>query len=44
MTTCPNFIPDNLGHLHDKVYDSQKNQHHDQIVLRSFFAYAKLLL
>ena len=40
----PNFIPDNLDHLHDNVYDSQKNQHHDQTVLRSFFAYAKLPL
>jgi transposase len=40
----PNFIPDNLDHLRDKVHDSQNNQHHDQVVLRSFFAYAKLSL
>jgi len=40
----PNFIPDNLDHLHDNVYDSQKNQHHNQTILRSFFAYAKLPL
>ena len=40
----PNFIPDDLDHLHDHVHDSQKNQHHDQTVLRSFFAYAKLPL
>jgi len=40
----PNFIPDNLDHLHDNVDDSQKNQHHDQTVLRSFFAHAKLPL
>ena len=40
----PNFIPDNVDHLHDKVYESQKNQHHDQTILRSFFAHAKLRL
>jgi transposase len=40
----PNFIPDNLDHLYDNVYDSQKSQHRDQAVLRSFFAYAKLPL
>jgi transposase len=40
----PNFIPDNLQHLHDQVYESQKNQNHDQIILRSFFAHAKLTL
>ena len=40
----PNFIPDDLEHLHDHVHNSQKNQHHDQAVLRSFFAYAKLPL
>ena len=40
----PNFIPDNVDHLHDNVYDSQKYQHHDQTILRSFFAYAKLPL
>jgi transposase len=40
----PNFIPDNVDHLHDKVYESQKSQHHDQTILRSFFAHAKLPL
>ena len=40
----PNFIPDDLDHLHDNVYDSQNSQHHDKTILRSFFAYAKLPL
>ena len=26
----PNFIPGDLDHLYDIVYDSQKNQHHNQ--------------
>ena len=32
----PNFIPDNVDHLHDNVYKSQENQHRDQTILRSF--------
>jgi transposase len=40
----PNFIPDDLDHLIENVHDSQKNQHCDQSVLRSFFARAKLSL
>jgi transposase len=40
----PNFIPDSLDHLYDNVHDSQENQHCDQLVLRSFFDYAKLPL
>jgi hypothetical protein len=40
----PNFIPENIDDLYDKVHTSQKSQHCDQIVLRSFFDYAKLPL
>jgi transposase len=40
----PNFIPDDLDHLQEAVETSFTNQSHDQTLLRSFFAHAKLPL
>ncbi|HPP52126.1 MAG TPA: hypothetical protein PK777_04175 [Thermoguttaceae bacterium] len=39
-----NFIPDDLHHLQKAVKRSMTRQSHDQTILRSFFAYAKLPL
>jgi len=40
----PNFIPDDLDHLHRAVDASITDQSEDQELLRSFFAYTKLTL
>jgi transposase len=40
----PNFIPDDLDHLHRAVHAAITNQSEDQDLLRSFFAYTKLTL
>ena len=39
-----NFIPDDIQHLHNEVFNSIDKLHHDQILLRSFFEYCKLPL
>jgi transposase len=39
-----NFIPDDIQHLHNEVFNSIDQLHHDQILLRSFFEYCKLPL
>lgn len=39
-----NFIPDDLSHLETEVTESFKKVAQSQILLRSFFAYAKLRL
>jgi len=43
-TDLPNFIPDDLEHLTHAVGNAITKQSHDQKLLRSFFAYAKLNL
>jgi transposase len=40
----PNFIPDDIDHLHEAVEASITEQGQDQNLLRSFFAYAELPL
>ena len=40
----PNFIPDDLEHLHRAVDASITDQSHDQLLLRSFVAYTQLTL
>jgi transposase len=40
----PNFIPENINHLHDEVFNSIEKLHHDQTLLRSFFDFCKLPL
>jgi transposase len=39
-----NFIPDDITHLHDEVFNSIDKLHHDQTLLRSFFDFCKLPL
>jgi hypothetical protein len=43
-TDLPNFIPDELDHLHEAVDASITQQGKDQDLLHSLFAYAKLPL
>jgi transposase len=40
----PNFIPDDLDHLHAEVTQAITNQRGDQPLLRSFFQYSQLPL
>jgi hypothetical protein len=39
-----NFIPVDVNHLQNEVYNSIDKLHHDQMLLRSFFEYCKLPL
>jgi transposase len=43
-TDLPNFIPDDVDHLHAAVTEAIDNQRDNQTLLRSFFEYAKLPL